>query len=430
MPNAQLLIKKAARQVWRLEPLLLGLMLIAFWIPSPARDRWLWLVFLLPPVWAARWLDRRRLWPDTPLQWALAVFLALGVANVWLAPYTRGLMMLGRPLLGFALYFYMVERVERSRRLDGVLLATTALALLLGAAALLTTQWNEKSSQLAVIVDALPNFTGLPLLEGGFNANEIAGAVSYLLPVMAALAAYRWTAGRARAGVTLAFVLLFAALALGQSRLAILGVIVGLAFVARLVVARGRWRHLALAGLIVFGLFEALLILNVFDTGQQPKMRARDEASFSDRVNIWRSGLDMLRDYPLTGVGMSFFRYNPVRQRYPVPKYENRVLPHAHNELIQIGADLGLPGMAVFAACYGLAGFMLLAACRRGQPETKALAVGVAAGLLAHGVYGLGDAVPLWDRLAFSFWWTLALAGAAWVKSQGLTHENNDLAAC
>ncbi len=417
MPNSPY-YKRIVWLIWRLEPLLLACLLIAFWVPSPARDAWLWLVFLLPPVWAARWIDRRRLWPDTPLQWALVVFLALGVANVWFAPHTRGLAMLGRPLLGVALYFYMVERVERTRRLDGVLLATAVLALLLGAAALLTTQWNEKSDQLAVIVDALPNSTDIPLLEGGFNANEVAGGISYLLPVLAALAAYRWMAGRARAGVTLAFVILFAALFLGQSRLAILGTIVALAVVARLVLARGRGRNLALVGLIVLGALEALLILNVFDTGQRTKMRARDEASFSDRVNIWRSGLDMLADYPLTGVGMSFYRYNPVRRQYPVPKYENRVLPHAHNEVIQIGADMGLPGMAVFLAWYGLAGYMLLVAYRRGQAETKALAAGVAAGLLAHGVFGLGDAIPLWDRLAFSFWWLLALAGAAYVKSK------------
>jgi hypothetical protein len=83
-------------------------MIAAFWMPSPRRDAWLWLLFLLPVFWGVRWLRFRRLWPDTPLQWLLLVFVILGILNVWLAPYTRGLMILGRPLMGIALFFYII----------------------------------------------------------------------------------------------------------------------------------------------------------------------------------------------------------------------------------------------------------------------------------------------------------------------------------
>jgi O-antigen ligase len=284
--------------------------------------------------------------------------------------------------------------------------------------ALLTTQWNNKSDQLSIIVEALPNITTIPGMEGGFNANEIAGAMSWLLPVVAALAAYRWRDRLPRVGVTAAFFVLFAALFIGQSRMAVIGILIALALVVRLVIPAGKWRNLGLLALIGVGILEVLIINNVFDIGNRQRMRARDESSFSDRVDIWRSGIAVLKDYPLTGAGMNMFRYNPIRQLYPVAKYKNRILPHAHNEWVQIASDLGIPGLLVFAGWYIVAGYMLLAAYRRGEAEVRALAVGVAAGLLAHAVFGMGDAIPLWDRFAFVFWWMLALAGAAYVVSQ------------
>lgn len=399
-------------------------MLIAFWLPSPTRDAWLWLLYLLPLFWAARWLRFRRLWPDTPLQWLFLAFIVLGVLNVRFAPYTLGIDMLGRPLLGMGLFFYAIEFACRYRDIKGLLIATTILALLVGLIALLTTQWNSKSDQLSIIVDALPNIKTIPGMEGGFNANEIAGAMSWLLPVMAALAALRWQHRLPRAGVTIAFFVLFAALFIGQSRMAVIGIIIALALVVRILLPAGRWRNAGLLALIFIGILEVLIINNVFDIGNRQRMRDRDESSFSDRIDIFRSGFDIIRDYPLTGVGMNMFRYNPVRQLYPVAKYQDRVLPHAHNEWVQIGSDMGIPGLIVFTAWYGVAGYMLLVAYRRGAAEIKALAVGVAAGLLAHVVFGMGDAVPLWDRFAFVFWWMLALAGAGYIVARKSIQAN------
>jgi len=30
-------------------------------------------------------------------------------------------------------------------------------------------------------------------------------------------------------------------------------------------------------------------------------------------------------------------------------------------------------------------------------------------------IYGLGDAIPLWDRFAFGLWWMLGMAAALYV---------------
>ena len=58
---------------------------------------------------------------------------------------------------------------------------------------------------------------------------------------------------------------------------------------------------------------------------------------------------------------------------------------------------------------------MLVQSWRKGDSQARILAVAVAGGLLAHAVYGLGDAITLWDRLAFIFWWLLGLAGAQYI---------------
>lgn len=402
--------KAISRLAAILEPALLAVMLAAFWQPSPQRDPWLALLLLLPPLWAARAASGERWRPDTPLDGLLLAFAALGVLNVAAAPYTRGLLMLGRPLLGMALvvYFAALARQERSAAL---LSATVGLALGLAVAALGATQWNIKAEPFYWLVERLPDLTGLPGLAGGFNANEIGGALSLLLPPAAALTVARSGSKRLRAGAALAFSLLMLALLLGQSRLAFLGSVAGLALVVRLLIPPGRGRCLAWAGLIAVCLLEAAIILRPLDAADRLRLRDRDEASFSQRIGIWGSAAAILRDYPLTGVGMGMFRAAPVRARYPAAGYENRVLPHAHNAWLQIGSDLGLPGLAIFTGWYAAAGWMLRRGCRR-DGLARAAAVGVAGGLLAHAIFSLGDAIPLWDRLGFVFWWVLALAAA------------------
>ncbi len=392
-------------------------MLAAFWQPSPQRDPWLALLFLLPPLWALRaW--RERCWrPRTPLDVLLLAFLVLGTVSVAAAPYTRGLLMLGRPLLGIALLVYAVALARRGG-MTALLVMTLGLALGLAGAALGATQWNVKSEPFLPLIERLPDFTGLPGLAGGFNANEIAGALCLLLPLAAGLAA-GCGRPRLRAPAALASALLGLALVLGQSRLAFLGAVLGLALVVRLLIPPGRRRYLAWVGLIALCLPEVIVILRPLSPADRARLSDRDELSFGQRIGIWSSAAAIVRDYPLTGVGMGMFRSGPVRARYPAAGYEDRVLPHAHNAWLQVGSDLGLPGVAVFTGWYAAAGWMLWRVYRRGGQTARAAAAGTAGGLLAHAVFSLGDAIPLWDRLAFVFWWLLALAAALWNQQPG-----------
>jgi O-antigen ligase len=320
--------------------------------------------------------------------------------------------MLSRPLFGLALYMYFVESGREQRNLNRLLHATTWLALLVGFLSVTATQWNSKSEPFSPIIDALPTMQGFPGAEQGFNANEIAGAIAWLQPLMAGIALYRWRARQDYLGACVAFVFLTAGVVLGQSRLALIGISVAMGFLALTLVHSTPKRILALTVLAAAAGLEFTIFGDTQSTTGESGLSPRDEQSLAGRQGIWQSALNILHDYPLTGVGMSMFRDGRVRERYPAPGFVGDVLPHAHNEWLQVGADLGFPGLVVFVGWHVTAGLMLFYSWRRGDGQQKILAAGIAASLLAHGVFGLADAITLWDRFIFLYWWLLALVGA------------------
>lgn len=404
-------VQHSAAALLRLEPVALTAALLAFAYGPPVRDNWLWLLLLWPVFAGARWLAHGRLLTRTPLLWPCAALVLLAALNVYLAPYTRGLALLARPLLGLWLCWTLVERARAAGSLDRPLWAAAALGLLAAALALGATQWSaSKSGQLWGVIAALPTIRNFPAFETGFNPNEIAGALAWLAPLLLGIAAGppRGPGLRTAAGVAGALLLL--ALFLGQSRAALLGVLAALAAAALLIPA-GRRRWWALAGVAALAALQAAIMASAFQPASRENTAARDEISVGSRVDLVSNSLLIIRDYPLTGVGLNMYRDSRVRQAYPTPALNNRP-PHTHNELLQAGTDMGLPGLAVFAWLYAAAAWMLCAAWRRGDAAARAASAALAAGLLAHLIYGLADAIALWDRLAFIFWLLLGLAGA------------------
>ncbi len=405
-----------------LEPVLLLLMVYRFWYPIEVRYQYLGLLVFVPIFMLLRLLRYGRLFTRFPLDIWFIVFLVLGVLNLHISPFTSAnpmsrLYLLGRPLLGIALCIYFVEYVRLYRNLNGLLIATLLLGLLIGAMALLSSNWDSKGDQLHFILNLIPRFDRFPGAEGGFNVNEIAGGLTWIVPLCAGL--MFWRGKRSldqliRWGFIVAFIISFGALYLGQSRFAIVGVLVTLMPMIYFLFARWRWRIAAWGVIILFGVLELMIVRNVFTPPGQPVLAQRDEESMSTRFDIWASALKIIQDYPLTGVGMNMFREKPVRNRYPVPTFLQPVLPHAHNEFLQVATDLGLPGLALFITWYGVAFYGLRRTYQKGDNNLKVLALAIAGGLLAHILFSIGDAVALWDRLAFLLWWLLALASAAY----------------
>jgi len=396
------------RSILWLEPIALFIMLAAFWTPDINRVHTLWLML---PVLIARVLTTRRLLAPSPLNGVIIVLLALMLINIVLAPMTWGLWIVGRPLAGALLATSFAERVMRGgeRGLTTLITATIVLALGVGVIALLYSQWTSKSIQLQGVIDLLPPPPGWEFMQNtfgtGFNVNEIAGALTWLCPLSAAIAIIDLRARRRRGWLALlTFGVIALALFLGQSRFAIFGVIGAMTILVWALYPPGRARVGAWVGLAVVLAAQLVILSGIFNP-IAAQAALRDEDSFSARIFIWQAGIDITLDYPLTGIGLNQYRSRAVRALYPVPGYETAVLPHAHNEWIQMGADMGIPGVAVLCVLYIVTIWRLVKAFRSGNK----LAAGIGAGLLAHAFFGLGDAITLYDRFTFIFWWLLGL---------------------
>jgi O-antigen ligase len=122
---------------------------------------------------------------------------------------------------------------------------------------------------------------------------------------------------------------------------------------------------LVLAGLFVFGL---VLAISPTTLGNEIRDLAHAAAHrdlqrvFSERLVPFLTAVDMTRDHPLLGVGPGCFRYHymPYRVglfgRYPEAWTKGYPMNwgEVHNDHLQVAAETGLPGYALFLAAIAL----------------------------------------------------------------------------
>ena len=85
---------------------------------------------------------------------------------------------------------------------------------------------------------------------------------------------------------------------------------------------------------------------------------------------------------------------------------------HAHNLLLAVTIDLGIPGLVLFAALQSAAGVLALKAFRASPPLSRTLLMALACGLLAHQVFGITDAFLLGHKLGVILWLFLGVIAA------------------
>ena len=109
-----------------------------------------------------------------------------------------------------------------------------------------------------------------------------------------------------------------------------------------------------------------------------------DRESSDTRLALWRAGVEMLQQHPLTGVGMGNFKW--VVRQYDRP--EENLDNVAHNTYVEVGAEMGLPGLVLYLALLVTTFRSLGAVRRRTQDVARAdivhrAALGLQAGLVA-----------------------------------------------
>lgn len=424
------------REIW---PLSVGVALATF------TARWTgWGLGLIVALWLVRWLGRGRLTVRTPIDWAASLLVTMIPVTFYAttSPLVT-FVQVSRLLAGLALVYGLANWARRPAHLSLAALGLVGVGL-----------------GLAFVVPfgmGSPSVGKLPLIPRGLhelwprvgsdtiNANMIAGALVMVLPFPLALlleagvsspgapstlpsvagavpgfAAWmldrRWIR---RLWYGVALLSMLAALSLTLSRGAWIA-----GAVALFVVLVRHWRRLLWLIPIAFsttGLLawrgELLALLEALVSGGVVPTLER-------RIEIWSRALYMIRDFPFTGIGVGTFQ-QVADVLYPFflagPDAE---IPHAHNLLLQVAVDLGLPGLVAFLSILVLAFWSALDNARsfagEGDDALAAVAWAGVASLIGMLVHGIVDATTwIVGRGAFVPWAVIGMLVALRVGRKG-----------
>ena len=259
------------------------------------------------------------------------------------------------------------------------------------------------------------------------NPNDV--GTFMLVPLLAALVMTVAARGRRRwiyAGVTL---LLMGGLLASATRTAIAAFIAGAVVFA---VSRS-WRTIfavavALAVVALMALSPSTTLGRSARLLWQGFAENRYDIILSERLPLFLSAVDMLRDHPLTGVGPGCYAYHDIAYRTRLPSHYpaewvagwRQKAGQAHNDHLQVAAETGLPGYALLLLALDLAGMAGWKARHAPQPGLEqrfaalflpAFAVAVFVVMLAQ--FPLELAAPRLMLVTFS-----ALA-ITWIRPDG-----------
>jgi O-antigen ligase len=178
---------------------------------------------------------------------------------------------------------------------------------------------------------------------------------------------------------------LLAALALTFTRSAWVGAAAG---VAVLLLIKDR-RLLALLP-VAFALFVALAPSAV--TSRLWSMFDPHDPTSRDRIAMLRSGVEMVRDHPVTGVGPNMVR--EVYASYRDAGAVEALNVHLHNVPMQIAAERGLPALAIWFTFLALVVSDMIRMLRIGRsPSLAAGGLAAVVAMFAAGLfeYNFGD---------------------------------------
>ncbi len=183
----------------------------------------------------------------------------------------------------------------------------------------------------------------------------------------------------------------------------------GAAVLMLLILRRPRWLVFAPALAVVavlvmpLGLFGRMI--SVFDTRQSSNL---------DRIRMVEAGIEIIKDYPLLGVGPANVKeVYPLYRKHDAPRFR---IPHLHNNVVQLWAERGVVGLAAYLLLIGLFLRECILGWRGEAREWAEVGVVVTVALAAAGLFefNFGDTEVYWMMLD-----TMALVVAGLETAQG-----------
>ena len=370
-------------------------------------------VAALAVAFLARAAATRQITGHTPADWPLlALLLLLLPVGLWASPDLAMTLPRSYALIAAAALYWAVAALSDHPWLRysgwGLLLAGLAMALAVIAATPLS-----GSSLLSPLAQAIR--APLPFLHPDrFNPNLSGQLLAIFLAPAAALALVGGTPGGrtlrlAAAALSLALAVL---LLLTQSRGALLGVAVALPVMTLL--ADRRWLALWLVALGA----------GLFLLRQSPQLAATLStallvgggdvtATAQGRMELWSRALYLMQDFPFTGVGLGMPQ-RVIDLLYPLfTVVSGSQWLHVHNTYLQIGSEMGIPGLIALAALLLSVGAALVRQARRRHAGAyRGLALGLLGSLIVFAVHGLVDAPLASPKLMVLFFGLMGLMTA------------------
>lgn len=124
-----------------------------------------------------------------------------------------------------------------------------------------------------------------------------------------------------------------------------------------------------------------------------------------ERPQWWRTSLELIRKYPLTGIGLGRFRYEYQRSG---PPEQYNIPYHAHNIYLHIAVEHGIPSLLLFL-------WIVIILCQRVYGIRRATDfwgsgtfIGASGFLISALIYGLADNI-LHQRTVLLFWFIVGI---------------------
>jgi len=246
------------------------------------------------------------------------------------------------------------------------------------------------------------------------NRNHFAGFLEMILPLTFALVFYYtekalscgatysgrswqrlWSRTETQKATLLAFVglLLFIAVVFSRSRMGLLSCVMSLLLMATVVAGVGRQRALVAVFSLLF-LFAAVgfaIWIGIDPVVSRFAGLAGHEfgREGTGRLAVWRNTLELIRHYPLFGAGLGSFMIASTRFQ---TVYLSGIVDHAHNDYLELTAELGLVGAVLL---FGMVFTALIRIYRAARAHPggidKAVALGAFGGIVALLLHSLAD---------------------------------------
>ena len=406
-------MKIALTHPW-IQLVVLSLSAPLFLFPS---SRFVWILLLIPILVIFRKFMVGGFLPRTLLNWSLLllsfqVFMTCFVVD----NITDALPKISGLLFSVALFFALVDLLKTER-----LLKLGVLAFALGGfgfsilSLLGMFRYNEKNFDvlfdLSILIPRI-NFN-LPGASAGFNPNAVGGILILFVPVFLVFLVYLFRRDREkyqlykspvfRYFILLGSILAIFVLLITQSRGSWIGLVAG--FSILLFLGRGKKKY---AFMILFVC--ALVFTTIVGFNRLPQQTEGAKQRITSRMMLWSFAVETISEHPINGFGM-----NRIRQHHEVG-YE---LAHVHNHFLHTAAEMGLPALIAYLAILmgmGVMCFRVLKRSSRGWIRITVL--GLAAGQIAHLLFGLGDSIPLGAKIGIFFWISAALITALFIFTQ------------